>query len=256
MGQLIKKPESTLSISENELVQALTEKRFVDMSPELIAKNALLIVTECANRIGQIEISEGIIQIAVEDLKESFTKEYKQMTLSEVKIAVKTQSKLDKTFSISSRVIFDWINTWRQGKKLELQKSIAIKSKREGKQMPKEFTDQQKKESIVKAFARFKEGVNCHSITYDHLKALGHRLPNDQREQIFNKAKEELINETMEQRNALNGVYIKTRLKEIKADTLTSIESPAVFSRVKRLAAHYIFNQCLEMDMSIEDLIN
>ena len=88
MGQLIKKPESTLSIAENELVQALTEKRFVDMSPELIAKNALLIDTECANRIGQIEISEGIIQIAVEDLKESFANEYKQMTLSHVQIAV------------------------------------------------------------------------------------------------------------------------------------------------------------------------
>ncbi len=255
MGQLVRKPESTLSISETELMQALKETRFIDMSPELIANNALIIVTECANRIGQIEISEGIIQVAVEDLKEAFTKELKQMTLSEVKLAVKTQSKIDKSFSISSRVIFDWINTWRQTKKLELNKSIAIKNKRQGEETPKEFSKEEKRQSVKNAFDRFKEGISVSSITYDHLKALGHRLPDNKREAVFNKAKQELIDETAEQRNALNIVYIKSRLAEIKADTLTRIKSPAVSSRIKRLAAHHIFNECIEMDMDILDLL-
>ncbi len=255
MGQLARKPESTLSISETKLVQALKEKRFIDMSPELIANNALIIVTECANRIGQIEISEGIIKVAVEDLKEAFTKELKQMTLGEVKLAVKTQSKIDKSFSISSRVIFDWINTWRQTKKLELNKSIAIKNKRQGEEAPKEFSKEEKRQSVKKAFDRFKDGISVSSITYDHLKSLGHRLPEGERESIFNKAKKELLAETSESRNGLNGVQVNNRLDQINKCTLECVSSPAMASRIKRLCAQHIFNECIEMDMDILDLL-
>lgn len=257
MGQLIKKSESNLTIAETELVEALKEPRFVDMSPELISKNALLIVTECANRVGQIEISEGIVQVAVEDLKEAFTKELKQMTFSEVKLAVKTQSKLDNSFSISSRVIFDWINTWRQTKKLELQKAIKQKKKYNKDIGPKlELTREEKIKLLELSFERFKNKERINPNSYDYLKDLGLPLPENERQRIFDKARKELIQECEEQLTGFGDTFIRNRIKEIKSDTLNHITSPAMASRIKKLCAKYIFKDCIDMDMDIKDLIN
>lgn len=247
-----------LTISETELITALHEERFINKSPELLKMESAKLFNECTKRAGQIEVDAGIFEVAVNDLVYSFQHELKQMTLGEVRLAVKTQSKLTPAFSISSRVIFDWINTWKSTKKIELNKSIAIKNKRETIEAPKEYTKEEKRKSIVKAFEAYLRGVDPSSYIYTYLKDFN--LLNDVKMiwQKVDKACELYEWETRQNENHLIVKVKKARLEEIKSvkDRSCKAVPGYIQNRAEKLIIKQIFDDAIEFKQHINELLN
>jgi hypothetical protein len=250
----ISKYHGELTMSENELVIALNEKRFVDKSPELLKMEAAKIFNECTKRVGQIEVDSGILEVAVEDLVYAFQHELKQMTIGEIRLAIRTQSKIDKSYSISSRVIFDWINTWKATKKLELQKAISIKSKRLIAEPEKKFTKEQMLSSVQNQFKRYQEGLKVMTNTYTYLEVLGVVTSNEKKFSAIDKAIIILTDETKANKNSMVAPYVKARLKEI-AECDPRKPTALVINKAQELIIMDLFKEYDEFDTSPIEMI-
>jgi len=256
MSNIIKRPESILSISENELVEALKETRFVDQSPERIRTEAVRIFKESCSRVGQLEVDEGILSVAVDDMVYSFQHELKQMTLGEVAIAIRSQSKVKESYSINSRVIFGWINTWRQTNKLQLQKQIAIKASRTKPEVHPELTSQQKIDNVTQQFKRYLEGAKVLTFIYPYLDEFEANLDTKNRFEILDEAIRELESETREAQGGLIARFRKQRLEELKAAKTDPSKSPEyVINRAKELTIKRIFENWKEFEQTPEQML-
>jgi len=257
MNNLVRKPESLLTQNESELLQALKEQRFVDMSPEAIKGNAFKIVSDAAARIGQSNVAENILKVAMEDLEYSLNRELKQMTMSEIQIAIRTQSKLEKTYSISSRVIFDWVNTWRQTAKLELQKNISIKAKRDKTDLPpRVLSKEEKLNAIEREFIRWSNGERPFTKVYVYLSVFGWLTSDENKPKIFEQAVKELTLETRENTNQMTKPYRDQRLGELKDAKNEPGLAKYILNRCMEIAIRELFEGMRDMDTSPIKLSN
>lgn len=256
MSNIIKRPEVILTSNEIKLSNALTRPMLMDISDQQKEAATVALIASVFANVNEKNPDQAVLLKMKSDLRELMDSEFKAMRLDEIKIALDWGSDNWDGHGVSSKLIKSWIRTWRQSKKLELQKSIAIKSKRDKSSAPQEFTNEQRKLSVSKAFIRFKEGGVIASNVYVHLKYLGYSLPKHDHETVFKQAIRELRKETTDQRNAMNSVYVNARLAEINADSDTGkVKSPAVKGRCQKLAIEKIFRDCEEMDMDPLELL-
>lgn len=240
----IVKAQNLLSQSETEFSLALSEPRFLTMELPEINRYAYEIVMESAKRIGQNDLDEGIFKVAVDDLVEALQGSLKQMTVKEIKLAIKTQSRIDKSFSISSRVIFEWVNTWRTTKKLEIQRAINIKQKNLPPPPAKELTKEQKVNSIQNEFKRHTDGLKVRIKVYAHLEQFGFVITSEMKFNAIDKAIPKLIRETNDMRNEWIKSQVLSRLKELKeCDPKKPIA--IVIAEAQRIIITDFFNDCM-----------
>ncbi|PHR23584.1 MAG: hypothetical protein COA36_16770 [Desulfotalea sp.] len=256
MSNIIKRPESILTVSETKLSNALSQPMCKDLSPQQKEAATIALIGSVFANVNEKNPDDAVLIKIKSDLRELMDSEFKAMRVEEIRIALDYGSDNWEGHGVSSKLIKGWIRDWRQTKKLELQKSIAIKSKREKPTEEKEFTNEERKKSVTDAYGRFKEGNEVGGRVYIHLKKLGYSLPLKDSKEIFIQAKRELRAETMEIRTGMNSMYVDKRLKEINDDEeLKDLKSPAVKSRCQKLAIHKIFKDCLDMEINPLDLI-
>lgn len=256
MSNIIKRPEVILSSNEIKLSNALTHPMLMDISKQQKDAATVSLIASVFANVNEKNPDSAVLMKMKSDLRELMETEFKAMRIEEIKIALDWGSDNWDGHGVSSKLIKSWIRTWRQSKKLDIQKSIAIKSKRDKSIVTKEFSKSDREKSVTDAFIRFKEGGVIASNVYTHLKHLGYSLPKSDHDNVFKQAIRELRKETTDQRNAMNSVYVNARLAEINSDSDSGkVKSPAVKGRCQKLAIEKIFTDCIEMDVDPLELI-
>lgn len=257
MSNIIRRPESILTRAEQQLTDALLQPKLMDLSPQQKdAANVALIGGVYAN-VNEKNPDAAVLMKMKSDLRELMDTEFKAMRIEEIKIALDYGSDNWDGHGVSSKLIKNWIRTWRQTKKLEIQRAIIIKNKRTMIEEPKEYTNKQKLESIQNQFKVHLRRQTVSTFIYPYLK--GFNLLNDVK-MIWAKvdlACDQYQKETKENKNQLLANVRKVRFAEIKAvKERKHKEIPTyIRNRAERLVIEQVFNDMVAMDQTPETII-
>ncbi len=246
---------SNLTLEENQLMIAKTATKFVDLSNEMKAGKCIDLVTDAVERSGTKQPDPKIMQRAIKDLAEAFETNLKHSTPEEIALALKIgQQNHPDQFSISSRVIFQWIKEFREGKKLELNKSIRIKAARVTEEKRPDPTPEEMIKLIEAQFDLFVKTNDVYAFTYENLGKLGVSFTNEEKFEEIRKAKPKLIQETYEGATPMIMFQVKARVKELQSSTEKK-PCAAIISEAQKQLVSKFFNQCMEELISPTEMI-
>jgi hypothetical protein len=253
-----------LTFEENALIVAKSATKFIDLSSNLKAAKAMDLITDAIDRCGTKQADGGITQRAIKDLANAFESNLQHSTPEEIELALVTgQQNHPDQFSISSRVIFQWIKEFREVKKLELNKSIEIKRKNLPDPLAEEPTPEESLATVEVQFQIYLKLGVAQVFTYNNLEMLGVEFTDEEKFDQMRKAKPRLIQETRESARPLIMFQIKARIKELE-------ESPtpeeykkdpkkkpvaAIIAESKRQLVIKFFNLCMEECCTPKDMI-
>ena len=257
MSNIVKKPETILTRSEQQLQTALMQPKLMDLSPQQKEASMLKLIAAVFANVNEKSPSEMVFLKMKADLLELMETEFKAMRVDEIKIALDWGSDNWEGHGISSKLIKGWIRTWRQTKKLEIQKSIAIKSKRDKKDSPpRELTKEEKLQSIQRQFERHLSGLKPFTSIFVYLKVFGWLTSDEDKPRIFDKAIKQLTQETKENENRMAKPFRDQRLRELSEAKNERGLAKYILNRCHEIAIIELFNGMVEMETTPEELIN
>lgn len=266
MSKIIKRSEPILTEGEKKLINALSFPMLKDLSPSAKdAANIMLIANVYAN-VNEKNPEPAVEAKMLSDLRELMDTEFKAMRVNEIRIALDWGSDNWDGHGVSSKLIKSWIRSWRRTKKLELQKSIALKSKSEVKEVP-ELTKKQKIYSINHEFERYRNRKPIRAKIYPYMEEFGMVVTPIMKYMAIDIAIPKLKLEAkdfdkstaldLKMRKDANEMlehHSKMRIKELQNCDKTK-PIPIVVSEAQKIIIRNFFDMCMNECMSLGELL-
>ena len=195
------------------------------------------------------------------DLHQALQNEFKNMTVEEVQLAIKHGiDETEKLYTLNSKVLRGFVKTWKNTKKLELNKAIAIKNKKQiAPAEVKTYNPEEQIAALEEQFSRYTKQQEIYVFVYPFLENFGKTFTPEEKFAEIEKAVPFLIRKTHESATPMIMFQVKARIKELEASTPQKPHIAVINQAQRQLLEgvfEYCMSECLEIEEYFEELKN